>query len=66
MEIYYYLFGLTLVLKVLNAGRFIRLLFFRIAYPNATLKQIENFEKNTSPRLTIWSKKNRNEEKQTP
>jgi hypothetical protein len=56
-----YLIGIAILFRVLSIGKFIRLIFFRIAYPNATLRQIENFEKNTTPTLSKWIKNDKND-----
>lgn len=63
MEIYFILGSIfTFIIglcKVLNLGKLIRLWQHKKLHPSATLKEIENFEKNTKIDYTInWNKRN--------
>ena len=55
MDIDLTLFGIASIIEILSLGKLIRLIFFRIFYPTATLKQIESFEKNTKRKYTFPS-----------
>ncbi len=58
MEDYLFLFAFGYILKTIGLSKLLRLIFFRIAYPKATLNQIESFEKNTSWFRQIIERKN--------
>lgn len=62
MEVHLTLTAIALILRAINFGRFMRLLFFRISYPNASLEDLENFERNTSSKLhKIGKRKSKNQ-----
>jgi len=47
--------------KVLSLGRFLRIILLKILFPKATLKEIENFEKNTKSNFIFNLKKTLND-----
>ena len=57
MENYWIILSIVHGLNVIGFGKLLRLLFFRVAYPRATLKQIESFEKNTRILFPTFKKK---------
>ncbi len=63
MEKYFILLAIGTILKVLRLGKLIRLITLRILYPNATIEQVESFEKHTKQNIYIqWIKKDEKSE----
>lgn len=52
MEVYYILVGIALLLHVMGIRKLLRLLFFRFAYPKATLKEIGKIERKRTSLIT--------------
>ena len=58
MEIEFTLIAVVSIIKALSFDKLLRLIFFRIFYPKATIKQLENFEKNTKRNyISNWVKR---------
>jgi hypothetical protein len=53
METYLILIAFAVVLNSINAGKVLLILLLKIFYPNATIKEIENFIKNTKTKFSL-------------
>lgn len=51
METYYILIAIILIFRSLSLGNIIQIIFLRLLYPNATIKEVENFIKKTKTKF---------------
>ena len=55
METYLILTAIGSLLTILRFGKLMRIILLKLIFPNVTIKELESFEKNTSPKY-FWNK----------
>ncbi|WP_343328996.1 hypothetical protein [Polaribacter staleyi] len=60
METYLIITAICSLLGVLKFGKLIRIISLKLLFPKATIKEIESFEENTSPKYFWNHKKTKN------